>query len=196
MTIDEYFPVNPFTINTPAASAVTNAVDLQPAGVAVSDRAESLARHLRRHLGDNALLVERDHDTSAQATVAGIPRREDTAPTVRREAVRPNRSERSDPREAGGVSHFGGLLDDRAGTSFSERLEAFGAAVQRATLHLKAGARRFAEHVRAYLTGERELTPGSQALKQASGRLEQSTQRAHKALKRLQRKTRGFRLGR
>lgn len=131
-------------------------------------RPEPLSRHLWRELGDDALLHQPDHGATAQRPDVGAEGRENSVQPVRAraEAVRPDR------RESAGISgrlqNSEGVLNDGARNPLIERLKAFGAAIQRTTSSVRAGAKKLADDVRAYFTGEPAVTPSSQRLEQAS----------------------------
>lgn len=141
--------------------------------VADTDRSKSLFWHLRRELGDDALLHVSDYGAAAKRTDARAGRRQNSAQSLRQADMR------SDRRECAGLSGrvqgFEGVLNDRTRKSFVERLEAFGAAIQRATSSLREGAKCLEDDVRRYFTREQKLTKASFELERSSFELERST---------------------
>lgn len=149
----------------------------EPVLVADLGRPQSLSRHLRRELGNDALLHQPDHGTTAQRPDLGAGRGQDPVQQVWGEAptLRPSAARTRDVREQRRELHDSeGVLNDRARNPLVERLEAFGAAIQRATASVRAGAKRLTDDVRAYFTREQELAPASQQLEQSGRQLERT----------------------
>lgn len=144
----------------------------EPVLVADLGRPQSLSRHLRRELGNDALLHQPDHGATAQRPDVGAEGRQDPVQQLRQAPMRPDRRERADL--SGRLQDFEGVLNDRVRNPLVERLEAFGAAIQRATESVRAGAKRLTDDVRAYFTREQELAPASQQLEQSDRQLERS----------------------
>lgn len=144
----------------------------EPVLVADLGRPQSLSRHLRRELGNDALLHQPDHGTTAQRPDLGAEGRQDPVQQLRQSPVRPDRRERADL--SGRLQDSEGVLNDRVRNPLVERLEAFGAAIQRATASVRAGAKRLTDDVRAYFTREQELAPASQQLEQSGRQLERT----------------------
>ncbi|WP_442959261.1 hypothetical protein [Providencia sp. PROV033] len=144
----------------------------EPVLVADLGRPQSLSRHLRRELGNDALLHQPDHGATAQRPDIGAEGRQDPVQQLRQAPMRPDRRERADL--SGRLQDFEGVLNDRVRNPLVERLEAFGAAIQRATESVRAGAKRLTDDVRAYFTREQELAPASQQLEQSGRQLERS----------------------
>ena len=144
----------------------------EPVLVADLGRPQSLSRHLRRELGNDALLHEPDHGATAQRPDVGAEGRQNPVQQLRQAPMRPDRRERTDL--SGRLQDSEGVLNDRVRNPLVERLEAFGAAIQRATASVRAGAKRLTDDVRAYFTREQELAPASQQLEQSGRQLERS----------------------
>jgi hypothetical protein len=144
----------------------------EPVLVADLGRPQSLSRHLRRELGNDALLHQPDHGATAQRPDLGAGRGQDPVQQLRQAPVRPDRRERD--ALSGRLQDFEGVLNDRVRNPLVERLEAFGAAIQGATASVRAGAKRLTNDVRAYFTREQELAPASQQLEQSGRQLERS----------------------
>ncbi len=144
----------------------------EPIPVADLGRPQSLSRHLRRELGNHALLHQPAYRATAQRPDLGAEGRQDPVQQLRQAPVRPDRRERADL--SGRLQDSEGVLNDRARNPLAERLEGFGAAIQRATASVRAGAKRITDDVRAYFTREQELAPASQQLEQSGRQLERT----------------------
>lgn len=141
-------------------------------------RPEPLSRHLWRELGDDALLHKPNISAASgraeagkQHSVSGAEGRENSVSAVRAraETLRQSADGSEDIRgQRRGLHDSEGVLNDGARNPLIERLKAFGAAIQRTTSGVRAGAKKLADDVRAYFTGEPAVTPSSQRLEQAS----------------------------
>ena len=144
----------------------------EPVLVADLGRPQSLSWHLWRELGNDALLHQPDHGATTQRPDLGAGRGQDPVQQVRQSPMRTDRRECTDV--SGRLQNSKGVLNDRVRNPLIERIEAFGAAIQRATESVRAGAKRLTDDVRAYFTREHELAPASQQLEQSGRHLEQS----------------------
>lgn len=146
--------------------------------VAERDRVEPLAGYLARELGDYAIPLERDHRSAADPENTGTGGRQSSNLEVRHsgETVHQDRPEGSGIREKRGISDNRGVLNDRARNPLAERIEAFGASVQRAVSSIRASAKSVTDHVRDYLNRERQIEAPSVELEQATRRVERAAQ--------------------
>ena len=150
----------------------------EPFLVADLDRSQSLSRHLQRELGNDALLHQPDHGATAERSLLGAERGQDTVQQVWREepTLRSSTARTRDVREQRRELHDSeGVLNDGVRNPILERLEAFGATIQRATDRIRTGAKRLTDDVRAYFTREQKLAGASQKLEQSGRELERST---------------------
>jgi hypothetical protein len=149
----------------------------EPILVADLNRRESLSRYLQRELCDDQSFFRSDNRSAIDSEATGGERGKDTIQSLwgRSQAMREDRSDSDTVRQERRVADIEGVLDDRAGKSFTERFEAFGEAIQRTTQSIRGYAIRFAHDVRAYFRGEQESTPPSQQLEQASDQLKRAT---------------------
>lgn len=145
--------------------------------VADGGRPEPLSRFIRRELGNDALPHEPDHGATAQRPDPGTEGRQNSVQPLWGEAptLRPSTARARDVREKRRELHDSeGVLNDRARNAFVERIEAFGAAIQRATASVRAGAKRLTDDVRAYLTGEQKPAAAGHELERAGQQLERA----------------------
>ena len=148
--------------------------------VANSDGLKPLSRHLWRELGDNAILHKRDSQAPEERRSLGPEGREDPVQLLREPPMREDRREST--HLSGRLQDSEGVLNDGVRNTLAERLEAFGAAIQRAASSVRASTKRLADDVRAYFTGEQELASASQLLEQSGRQLEQRTPAIWQAL--------------
>lgn len=149
----------------------------EPSLMADLGRPQSLSRHLRRELGNDALLHQPDHGATRQRSDFGARRGQDQVQQVWGEAptLRPSPTRTRNVREQRRELHDSeGVLNDRVRNPLVERLETFGAAIQGSTASVRAGAKRLTDDVRAYFAREQELAPASQQLEQSSNQLERT----------------------
>ena len=101
--------------------------------------------------------------------------------------MRRDRPRRREIRHRRGIYGHQGALNDRARNPLVERLEEFGAAIQRATESIRAGAKCLASDVRAYFTKERELAPANQQLEQTGRELTGASQQLERSGRQIER---------
>ncbi len=157
----------------------------EPHSVPGPDSTDRLGRYLAERLGAVCMAGVPNQPELADAAAAETGARHDGREGRENSVVdvRERRGERAalpeNRREAGIVRRerrklqdtTGVLTDDRAGNPFAQRLEAAGAAIQRATARLRDRAERLAGHVRAYFTGQRDAAQASQLLEQSGQRI-------------------------
>lgn len=155
----------------------------EPLSLADADRVESLSRHLRRQLGRDALLREsgdrlEPRNPSGEASFSELARGGGGGERGQYDLLRSGLENQGAARglqvERRQLGNQGGEINDRTGKTLTERLQAFGSALQRTTDRVKSGAKRLADDVRAYLTGESELAKAGQQLDRASHQLERT----------------------
>lgn len=155
----------------------------EPLSLADPDRVESLSRHLRRQLGRDALLREsgdrlESRNSSGEASFSGLARGDDIGKRGRDDVPNSkleNQGEaRGLPVEGRQLGNQGGEINDRTRKTLTEGLQAFGSQLQRAAERVKSGAKRLADDVRAYLTGESDLAKAGHQLDRAGQQLERT----------------------
>ena len=131
---------------------------------------DALARVLRRELGSDAILHQPGDDTPAQNRHVEDSGSEDPTPSMRGEAVREDRSERTGISKR--LSDLEGVLNDRARRTLVEELAALGAAMRRAVERSRRRAKRLARDLREYLERQRDIARERAALDRAGAALE------------------------
>jgi len=148
----------------------------EPVHVADHSRPEPLARFVRGELGEHAIPLEPDSHSERDNSKTTNPGREDQDQPVWRNGAALRKNQRNRGSLPGRLQDTGWILNDRTRNPLVERLEAFGAAIQRATASVRAGAKRLTDDVRAYFAREQELAPASQQLERAAPAIRQAVQ--------------------
>ena len=170
---------------------------------AVSDRNYPLGGNRGGEPGGDPLFRDRNHGIAPTADgVTGTdhaatkgrknldqPGDREAAKNLRSETptMRRDRPRRREIRHRRGIYGHQGALNDRARNPLVERLEAFGAAIQRTTESIRAGAKCLASDVRAYFTRERELAPAHQQLEQTGRELTRASQQLGRSDRQIER---------
>ena len=170
---------------------------------AVSDRNYPLGGNRGGERGGDPLFLDRNHDitptadgvteTDHEATKGrknlDQPGEREAAKNLRSETptMRRDRPRRREIRHRRDIHGHQGALNDRARNPLVERLEEFGAAIQRATESIRAGAKCLASDVRAYFTRERELAPANQQLEQTGRELTGASQQLERSGRQIER---------
>lgn len=135
-----------------------------------------LRRDLATRRDDHQKLA--DHQPAERHSPAARSQgRESSVESVRGQStvVRDDRRESGDVWSARGVADFERVLsDDRVRTAAFERLRRTADAARCATARIRTGLQELNQHVLEHIDRERQLTPASDALKQASQHLERT----------------------
>lgn len=142
--------------------------------VASRDGIEPLSGLVSRELGRDAVLPLRDQGATEHSGSARAGGGQDTAQQMRQAPMRSDRRESPELPEQ--LQSPKGVLNDRVRNPLAERLEAFGASVQRAVSSIRASAKGVTDHVRDYLNRERQTEAPSKQLEQATRRVERAAQ--------------------
>ena len=151
----------------------------KPGDIPGPEHGYDLGRYLSERLGPEYVSGKPDHgqlaaDQQPESHVIGA-REQNSGPEhrsgeerdVRRAAQRGESGRQQlDSREAASPEDRE-VKHDGAGNAFIERIETYGAAVQRAAESIREGAVRLAEHVRAYCGRQRHAVEASQLLRQS-----------------------------
>nr|WP_239480687.1 hypothetical protein [Parashewanella hymeniacidonis] len=153
--------------------------------LAVLDSSEPLSRTLVRQLGNDALLDRRDHDPAAGRERSGTTGGQDQSSDLWQEEpqVCADRFESQSLRGKQRLSSDKGVLNDRTGNPFVERIKAFGERVQQATERLRTITTSFARDVQSYLGSKQQTSLGSEMLERSNQQVKQIIDQRQKTIK-------------
>ena len=151
----------------------------EPLHVADVSRTEPLSRHLRRELGDDALLHQPNHRATTQHQPLGEARRQDSVEQMWRSDLHSGSQGRGKleekQRQETHVYTRGLLTDDRTRTTPIERVQKLADSTRETTQRLCSRLQKLGEHVRHYLGRKQADRPATQKLERAGQYLEHST---------------------
>ena len=158
------------------------AITQEQGTLAFPDRTEPLSGALVRQLGNDALLDRRDHDpTEEHSSARAIGRQNQPSELWQEQSqVCTNRSESRSLRGKQRLPSDKGVLNDRTGNPFVERIKAFGERVQQTTERFRAITASITANVRTYLGAKQPAQLASEMLERSNQQINQLVHLVHR----------------